>query len=183
MIYPLDIEDKPHLLALDLGLRFGWATYTQERSLIAYGSQHCAGRSQLKRLAYQAIQRLPLDSYVFVEGGGSLLKLWQTPTERRLLNFYALHAEEWRIEVLAFKHRQRSTDAKTEAIKQARPLIFSQSGQRSTSLRHDAAEAILMGWWALYRIGWCPVDVFCEKIGQSSRSHSRDHLNPPLLFK
>ena len=166
MIYPIAVESKSLLFSLDLGLRFGWALYTQELDLIAYGSRHCGSVAQFKALAYSSIKRLPHDSHVYVEGGGPLLKYWRNPAEKRSLYFRSVHAEQWRSDTLPITHQYhvRGTVMKAEAIKRARPLILAQSGKRAKTLRHDAAEAILMGWWALYQIEWCSEARFKEGL-------------------
>lgn len=168
MIYPLEVEDAPHLFALDLGLRFGWALYTQKPSLIAYGNQRCGAPTQLKTLAYKALSRLPQGSHVVVEGGGPLLKLWRRPAERHALIFRSYHAERWRHETLSVKvmsGQVKGSEAKKEAIIKAKRVIDLCGRRKPTPLRDDAAEAILLGWWSLYQMEWCPIGRFREGLG------------------
>ena len=49
---PATLETVPHLLAIDLGLRFAWSLYTLEGILLNYSSHHCPNYASLKRFAY-----------------------------------------------------------------------------------------------------------------------------------
>ena len=66
-------QQLPHLLAIDLGLRFGWACYEKSGKLVSYGSHHCAQANKLKQLSYQAVKGLPEGSILAIEGGGEYL--------------------------------------------------------------------------------------------------------------
>jgi len=56
--------------------------------------------------------------------------------------------EEWRASLLPPWARRTGEDAKAAAEELARKVIERSGAKRPTSLRHDAAEAILVGVWA-----------------------------------
>lgn len=156
--------DQPHVLAIDLGLRLGWSCYQSDGQLIAYGSHHCAQANKLNALSYNALKSLPPQSQLFVEGSGRLLKYWVKNAKRFELSMTTLHAEEWRIDCLPLKQRRCGKSAKAGALKIARTLIKSNASQAAASLRHDAAEACLIGWWALYQLGWISTEQFKTQL-------------------
>jgi hypothetical protein len=151
MIANLELESRPHLLALDLGLRFGWACYTEEARLVAYGSHHCASRAKLKNIAWMTLNKLPENSLLYIEGGGILLPVWTREATRRSIEVQTLSAELWRADCLLPREQKTGSSAKRRAQEIARSLITQQSGRAPISLRHDTAEATLLGWWALYQ--------------------------------
>jgi hypothetical protein len=56
--------------------------------------------------------------------------------------------EDWRKSLLLPYQRRSGADAKAAADGLARDVIDRSGAKRPTSLRHDAAEAILVGAWA-----------------------------------
>lgn len=160
MIAQLQLESKPHLLALDLGLRFGWACYTAEAHIVAYGSHHCASRAKLKNIAWATLSRLPRESSLYIEGGGPLLDVWRREANRRGIEVFTLHAEMWRADCLLPREQKRGSTAKRRAQEIARTLITHRASSAPTSLRHDAAEATLLGWWAIYQREWISYKQF-----------------------
>lgn len=147
-------NSSPHLLSIDLGLRFGWSCFDQEASLIAYGSHHCGQANKLGSIAYNAIKVLPSNSVLLVEGNSELYRHWQKSAQRFQILNMQVYAEQWRHDCLSQKEQVDGKKAKVAAIRIARTLIKSQSGQGSYRLRHDAAEACLMGWWGLKQLQW-----------------------------
>lgn len=164
MITNLKLEARPHLLALDLGLRFGWACYTDEAHLVAYGSHHCAKRAKLKSIAWAALSKLPVGSEIYIEGGGVLLDTWCKEAHRRELICHVLHAERWRADCLWPRDLQSGSSAKRKAQQLSKAIITAQSGHAPTALRHDTAEATLMGWWALYQSEWISANDFKQGL-------------------
>ena len=164
MITNLQLEARPHLLALDLGLRFGWACYTDTAKLVAYGSHHCAKRAKLKSIAWSTLSKLPPESQLYIEGGGVLLDVWCKEARRRDVSYHALHAERWRADCLLPRDQKSGAAAKRKAQTLSRVLITARSGQAPTALRHDTAEATLMGWWALYQRAWISAEAFKQGL-------------------
>lgn len=63
-------------------------------------------------------------------------------------------AEDWRASLLYPREQRSGIDAKRTADVLARRVIEWSRAPRATSLRHDAAEAILIGFWGALSLGW-----------------------------
>ena len=189
-MFPQFPSNQPVFISLDLGLRFGWAFYTDLGRLIGYGSHHCAGRPQLKKCAYALIQSLPEHSELWIEGGGALLKFWSKPALKKGVFFQSVHAHQWRNSYFGNRQDLSGKEAKKKAVEWATHLIafhcdreterspVAQSSRQQSrydrhavlkmpnthELRHDAAEAILMGWWALFQRDKIEVGSFKEGV-------------------
>jgi hypothetical protein len=144
------------LLAIDLGLRCGWAAFAAEGRLLAYGSRHFANRATLRKAVPQILDGYPGLSRLVVEGGGDLFVPWEKEAARRGLALTQVQGEEWRRTLLLPYQRRSGKDAKAAADGLARDLIDRSGAKRPTSLRHDAAEAILVGAWASHPGGPTP---------------------------
>ena len=136
------------LLAVDLGLRCGWATFDGDGRLIAYGSRHFGSRATLRKAVPQILAGYPSLRLLVVEGGGDLLIPWEREAARRGVALKQVMGEDWRKEILLPWQRRTGRDAKAAADGVAREVIERSGAKRPTSLRHDAAEAILVGTWA-----------------------------------
>ena len=80
-----------------------------------------------------------------IEGGGNLATVWEKEAERRGLAWHQIGAGEWR-QLLLYSREQRSgPEAKKHAGEFARKVIEWSGTAHPTSLRHDAAEAIMIG--------------------------------------
>ena len=141
------------LLAIDLGLRIGWALYSDRGRLLKYGSQHFGTRDQLKRAASSILSRYPDVRRVVIEGGGDVALPWLREGERRGMDVIQIHAGLWRERLLLPRDRRSGDRAKQSADLVARRVIEWSGAPRPTSLRHDAAEAILIGLWAARESG------------------------------
>ena len=91
---------------------------------------------------------------VVVEGGGPIADPWLREIERRGLGGVRVDAGVWRERLLLPRDRRTGVDAKEQADVIARRVIEWSGAPRPTSLRHDAAEAILVGLWGVLRVGW-----------------------------
>jgi hypothetical protein len=60
----------------------------------------------------------------------------------------------WRSVFLLPREQRSAADAKRVAARLARVVIAWSGAPRPTSLRHDAAEAILVGLWGVLSAGW-----------------------------
>ena len=139
----------PYLLAVDGGLRTGLALFARDGSLLWYRSHHLANRAHLKRAVRQILGDLPGLQWLAVEGGGTLAEIWLKEAERRGIAAQRVHAEQWRAALLLPRQQRTGRHAKQVADELAREIIAKSGAGLPTSLRHDAAEAILVGWWAL----------------------------------
>ena len=136
------------LVAIDLGLRCGWAAFAAEGRLLAYGSRHFGNRSMLRKAIPRILDDYPGLSLLVVEGGGELFVPWEKEAARRGVAVKQVMGEDWRKTLLLPYQRRSGRDAKAAADGLAREVIERCGAKRPTSLRHDAAEAILVGAWA-----------------------------------
>jgi hypothetical protein len=144
----------PTLLAVDLGLRTGLALYGDDGRLRWYRSQNYGSAPRLRR-AVPSLLREPADlAWVVVEGGGPLAEIWKKEAARQRLAFRGVAAEDWRESLLLVREQRSGAQAKRNAEALARRVIEWSGAARPTSLRHDAAEAILLGLWAVHEVGW-----------------------------
>lgn len=89
-----------------------------------------------------------------LEGGGPVADVWEREAARRGLPVLRVAAEDWRERLLYAREQRSGPQAKGAADGLARKVIDWSGAARPTSLRHDAAEAILLGLWALLEVGW-----------------------------
>jgi hypothetical protein len=136
------------LLSIDLGLRCGWASFDREGRLVAYGSRHFGTRTTLRKAIPQILDDYPRLELLVVEGGGDLFVPWQKEANRRGIGVKQVMGEQWRRQILLPRQQASGRDAKAAADGAAREVIERSGAKRPTSLRHDAAEAILVGTWA-----------------------------------
>ncbi len=142
------MSDAARLLAIDLGLRSGWAAFDDAGRLLAYGSRHYANRTALRKAIPQILGGYPQLTTLAVEGGGDLFVPWEKEATRRGIRVIQVQGGEWRPSLLLPWQRRTGKDAKDAADGLAREVIERSGAKRPTSLRHDAAEAILVGAWA-----------------------------------
>ena len=136
------------LLAIDLGLRCGWAAFDGSGRLLGYGSRHYGNRTALRKAIPQILGEFPMLARLVVEGGGELFVPWKKEALRRGLAVRQVASEVWRKSLLKPSQQGSGEDAKAAADEVARDVIERAGAKRPTSLRHDAAEAILVGVWA-----------------------------------
>ena len=147
--------DQPAtLLAVDLGFRSGLALFGRDGRLIWYRSTNFGSRARLKKAAYGVLRQIDALSRVVAEGDATLGDIWQKNAEKCGAYFKRIHAEIWREELLFERHRRSGQEAKARADFLARQVIEWSGLPRPTSLRHDAAEAILVGLWGVLNAGW-----------------------------
>lgn len=143
-----------YLLAVDVGLHTGLALFDDQTQLIWYRSQHFASPSKLKKVIGSLLREPPRPGHLYLEGGGPLVELWQSEAAKLGVQVVKLHAEQWRRELFYARQHSSGAKAKKEADGLARQVIEQFGGKRPTSLRHDAAEAILIGLYGLLQLGW-----------------------------
>jgi len=96
----------------------------------------------------------PDTTRLVVEGGGPLAKIWRAEADPRGIVVQQVFAEEWRALFLLPREQRSGEEAKRIAAQLARNVIEWSGARRPTSLRHDAAEAILIGLWGVLSAGW-----------------------------
>ena len=146
-----------NVLAVDLGLRCGLACLEVGQGdapprLLWYRSTHFGTIRQMKA----AIHRLVLEASPLVllvaEGDRQLAQPWLRSAEKRGARAVALSAERWRKGSLLIREQRSGRDAKRAADRLAREIIHASGLPAAHSLRHDAAEAIVLGHWAASRV-------------------------------
>ena len=142
------------LLAVDLGVRTGFAIYEDDGGLLSYRSQNFGSAARLKRAIPSILRDIPGLAILVIEGGGPLAQAWDREAERLGVDVRHISADEWRADLLHAREQRSGVQAKRVADAMARRVIVASSAPRPTSLRHDAAEAILIGLWAAVREGW-----------------------------
>jgi hypothetical protein len=145
---------SPRLLAVDAGLRAGLAIYGSEGRLQRYRSTNFGTPKRLKSAVYGLMNDLSGLHRVVVEGGGAVADPWLREAKRRGLSVAQVHAGVWREVLLLPRDRRTGAAAKEQADALARQVIAWSGAPRPTSLRHDAAEAILIGLWGVLDAGW-----------------------------
>lgn len=144
------------LLAVDLGLRTGLARYGRDGRLAWYRSHNLGSQARLKRAAHGILAKEQGLEALALEGGGALADLWTREGEKRGLTVLTIQAGQWRAPFLLPREQTSGAQAKRFAGELARKVIDWSGAPRPTSLRHDAAEAILTGLWAVLHLGWLP---------------------------
>ncbi len=144
------------LLAVDLGVRTGMALYGQDGRLVWYRSKNYGSAAALRRGIHTLLNELPHMDYLVLEGGGNLADIWLAETDRRGLQVRQIAADTWRRDFFYPREQRNSVIAKQTADLLARRVIEWSNAPRPTSLRHDAAEAILIGLWGVISLGWLP---------------------------
>lgn len=144
----------PSLLAVDLGLKTGLALFGGDGRLCWYRSQNYGTTTRLKRGVFGLLNELPDLAWLVVEGGGNLAVIWRREAERRAVQTLQISAEDWRERLLYAREQRSGAEAKQHADTLARNVIAWSGAPRPTALRHDAAEAILVGLWGVLQVGW-----------------------------
>lgn len=142
------------LLAVDLGLRTGLALYGDDGRLRWYRSQNFGSATRLRRAVHGLLETLPEVRCLVLEGGGNLAEIWMKEAARRGIATRRIAAEVWRARLLYAREQRTGAQAKASAGDVARRIIEWSSAPRPTALRHDAAEAILIGFWGVLDAGW-----------------------------
>lgn len=142
------------LLAVDLGIRAGLACYGLDGRLQAYRSRNFGSASRLRRAVPAVLDEHPTLDVIVLEGGGPLATIWSHEAGRRQVKVLRIGAEQWRSCLLYPRQQQNRDQAKLSAREAACRVIAWSAAPKPTSLRHDAAEAILIGLWGVLQEGW-----------------------------
>lgn len=142
------------LVAVDLGLRTGVAVYDGDGRLRRYGSRNFGTRSRLRGGADAVLREVGRVDVLVVEGDRALAAVWMRAADRFGARALEVSPERWRAQLLHPRERRSGRDAKSAADALARRVIGTLGDRRPTSLRHDAAEAVLIGLWGCLEVGW-----------------------------
>ncbi|RYF07522.1 MAG: hypothetical protein EOO40_08345 [Deltaproteobacteria bacterium] len=130
------------------------ALYGQDGRLRWYRSQHFGSVPQLRRAAARIIGETQNLNWILSEGDYSLAAIWERVAMKQNVRVQRVSAEVWRSDLLYQRERQSGVEAKKNAIALARRIIDWSDAPAPTALRHDAAEAILIGMWGVIQVGW-----------------------------
>lgn len=144
------------LLGVDLGLQTGLALYDEAGRLRWYRSRHFGSSTQLRSATFAILNGLPGLRWLVMEGGGGYGDIWRREAERRAITVLQIDAQAWRTQLLYAREQQSGQDAKKHAGAMARRVIAWSGAARPTALRHDTAEAILVGLWGALAVGLLP---------------------------
>lgn len=145
--------DEVALLAVDLGLHMGLAGYNAGGRLRHCASRHAANRTVLRRLVAETLRQLPGLQCLALEGGGPLAEIWAGAARKRGVRVLQATAEEWRRDLLLSREQRNGRLAKEHALELAEAVRRQHGVKRTSPLRDDAAEAVLLGLWACQRLG------------------------------
>ncbi len=143
-----------HLLAVDVGLHTGLALYSPDPKLLWYRSHHLSSPAKLKKVIGKLLREPPRPTHLLLEGGGPLAELWLHEAEKLAIQAKQIHAQQWRETLFFARQHRSSSQAKKQADGLARQVIDQLGGKKPTSLRHDTAEAILVGLYGVLQLGW-----------------------------
>ncbi len=137
------------LLAVDLGLKTGLALFSENGKLVWYRSHNFGTTDRLRHAVPGIINTTSDLTALVIEGGGNLATVWEKEAERRGIMLIQIGAEKWRQLFLYDREQRSGTDAKKYAGEMARKVIEWSAAPRPTALRHDTAEAIMIGLWGI----------------------------------
>ncbi len=144
----------PSLLAVDLGVKTGLALFNRDGRLLWCRSHNFGTIKRLREGVYRMLGDVPDLSILVLEGGGAVAEVWEREAKRRSITLYKISAEEWRKKLLYPREQRSGPLAKHNAGHLARRVVAWSRMARPTSLRHDTAEAILVGLWGVLEVGW-----------------------------
>jgi hypothetical protein len=141
------------ILAIDAGLTCGLAAFAlTDGRLLWYRSQNFGSFPRLRRGAPAILAATTGVVLMVVEGGGNIADPWLKAAAHLGIAATNVPAERWRSDMLLPRQQRSGVVAKQHAQKQARHHINQHADQRAKSLRHDTAEAIMLGEWAIPRV-------------------------------
>lgn len=162
MSYEYSQPKLKFLLSVDLGVKTGLAMYSSQGRLIWYRSQNFGNKVRLKKGIPGILNPDDGIDYVVIEGGGPLRKIWDAHLDRKNIEVMHIMAEDWRSDLLFEREQRSGKKAKEKALQYAERVIEKCSDKKIIPLNVNAAEAILIGLWAMKKLGWIerPSDIF-----------------------
>ncbi|NLV96370.1 MAG: hypothetical protein GX043_03405 [Desulfovibrionales bacterium] len=142
------------LLAVDAGIRTGLALFDASGRLVWCRSHNLGSTSRLKKAAARIVFTLPDLEWLVVEGGGAIAEMWEHTAIKQGVKIRLVQAHEWRGAFLLPRQQHSGATAKAAACALARAFVHAEGPSISTTLRHDAAEAMLLGLWAVTDLNW-----------------------------
>lgn len=143
-----------YLLAVDLGVKTGFSVFNSEGQLVWYQSRNFGNRKRLKDSIPELISRFDPLTYLYLEGGGQMGEIWIKSTQYSGLEVVMFHAEEWRKDLFYQREITNTRELKIRARQYSEKVIKAIGTQKFLKPDADAAEAILIGLWAAWKLGW-----------------------------
>ncbi len=128
--------------------------FNSNADLLWYKSQNFGNKARLRKAIPWILKQEDEIDYIVIEGGGPLRKLWDTQLEKRNINIMHIMAEDWRRELLFNREQRKGKKAKKFAIQFAENFLMKIGSKKTSELNVNAAEAILIGIWAMKKLGW-----------------------------
>ncbi len=158
------------VLAVDLGLRLGLALWDDQGALHWARSQHFGSRDAMRRGAWAIIRDAGPLTALALEGDRALGEVWERAARKQWPQVIVLKtgARGWR-EAMMTPSQLSLTSAKLKALagQLAREAWRDHGASKGpTALRHDAAEAVLLGLWALRQLAIAPQDQLTHTEGE-----------------
>ena len=119
----------------------------------------------MKKAAWGVLRNVENLTWVVAEGDRSLAEVWEKTAAKFGATFLLTNADEWRDDLLLKRQQRSGSLAKEAADELARDVIEWSGADRPTSLRHDAAEAILIGLWGVTQAGWLTGETAAAALG------------------
>ena len=144
-------EDKPRqarvLLAIDVGMKAGFAWFDENGTLIRARSTRFAKRMTLKRALPSILTEIEGVAEVVLEGQGEIADIFRKGIQRTSLPVLQFSAEEWREDMLLPRERRSGQQAKAVAEAMALKIAHDCGNPPKCAYDDDAAEAVLFGLW------------------------------------
>ncbi len=140
------------LLAVDAGLRTGFALYGGDGRLCWYRSVHYGSVASLKRGVSRILKSIEDLKWLIIEGEGDIVDKWIHEAKRKKIPVRIVTGETWWEKLLYLRERRSTVMAKKHADGIARQVITWSGIGRPTSMQHDVAEAILIGLWGVLEV-------------------------------
>ncbi len=146
------VAKSPRLLAVDLGLVSGWATFDEDGLAVSHRAPRFADVGRLKRSVKSLVP--PTVTDVFVEGDRHYGDIWGKAAARIGATLRPVSPERWRRRLLLPRERRSGADAKAAAEAMAKRILMWSGAPPKMKLRTDAAEAIVIGLYGVLELGW-----------------------------
>ena len=137
------------LLAIDVGMKAGFAWFDENGMLIRARSTRFAKRITLKRALPSILTEIEGVTEVALEGQGEIADIFRKGIQHAALPVLHFSAEKWREDMLLPRERRSGQQAKATAEAMALKIAHECGNPPKCAYDDDAAEAVLFGLWYL----------------------------------
>lgn len=142
------------LVAVDLGLRTGIAAYDRAGTLCYARARRFPSRDRLRAAVPGLLAGLRPLCWLVLEGDAALARPWVREARMCGAKVRFVKPETWRRALMPPREFRTGAMVKQHAQRRATALLAEAGRPPVVPLRHDAAEAALIGLWALAEVGW-----------------------------